>query len=263
MNLKTILTFSIIVLFFSCGRNKYEKRLVGNWYSFDENEKLTLDKDSLLIESLHEKVKWNSTKDLLKFNYKDVFNDSINKVSLKYIFKNDTLIITRYNDLENTQIKFIKATKFLDVLFSKNNVNIELPVNSNIENIRVDPKHAIKIFLELENDSIVPKTQYSENLSNLNNDLEKHRSLFSKEIEWFKEDHSHIYKELNNQELESLWVRFHVSFSIFADKGISTKELKFYYNKLKEVKEINKIYQIYGIDESQYVDFYKLKGVKL
>ena len=60
-----------------------------------------------------------------------------------------------------------------------------------------------------------------------------------------------------------LWVKFHIHFSIFADKEITRKELRFYYNTLKNIKQINKIYRIYDIDESKYVSFYRLKGVKL
>ncbi|WP_299162945.1 hypothetical protein [uncultured Tenacibaculum sp.] len=254
---------SLLFLCFSCNRNKYEKRLIGSWYSIDENEKIVLEKDSLSIYPLYNKVKWSATDNSIIFKHKNFFNDSIHKVNLKYIFKNDTLLITPFKDSINIPIKFIKKNNFLDFLFSKNQVNITLPVNYNIEHIRVEPKYGIKIFLDLENDSIIAKTNYSNNLKKLNSDLKKHVSILKKDIIFFKEDYKHMYKDLNDKELEKLWIKFNVHFSIYADKEISTKELRFYYKKLKKVKEINKIYRIYDINESMYVDFYRLKGVKL
>lgn len=257
-----IFPFLIIIILFSCGRNKYEKKLVGNWYSYSENEKFVLDKDTLSADYLHQKVKWFSTKDSLKFNYKGIFNDSIYKVSLKYILNNDTLLITP-NNSSNTEIKFVRANKFLDFLFSKYKVNINLPVNYNVENIEANTKYGIKVFLEINNDSIISKTQYSKNLMNLNRDLEKHLSFFSTDIDRFKKDYGNIYKDLSDKKIENLWIKFNVHFSIFADKKITIKELRFFYNRLKSIKEISKIYRVYDINESEFVDFYKLKGVEL
>lgn len=264
MRMKNILFFLITISLFSCCRNKYEKKLVGNWYSVDESEKITIGRDSLYIQQLYRKVKWFSTKDSIKFRVKQMFNkDSVYNVSLKYTLNKDTLFIVPNNSKVNNPIKFIKTENFLDFLFSKYSVNIDLPINYNIETIDAKPNYGIKIFLESRNDSIFSKTQYSDNLNNLERDLEAHISPFKKKIKQFKKDVNHIYKNLNDEELEDLWVRFNVHFSIFADKEITKKELRFFYNKLKEVKRVNKIYRVYDIDESEYVDFYRLKGVEL
>lgn len=255
--------FLILFILISCGRNEYEKRLVGNWYSIDENEKLTFSKDSLFIHNLGQKIKWYASKDSIKFKIRQLFNyDSIEKVSLKYEFKKDTLLITpHHNSNTINPVKFVKADKFLDVIFSKNNVDINLPINYNIERLSINSNYSIKVFLQLKNDSIIASTEYSKNIDNLKQDIEKHLLKFDLELNQYKENYKIFNPEIKDREVVERWVNKNVSFAIFSDKEIKKKDIRKVYYKLKSIKQINKIYQIYDIDESENVGFYILKGV--
>lgn len=261
--MKRVLPYLLIsVILISCGRNKHEKKLIGNWYSIDENEKITFSKDSLFIHNLGQKVKWNASKDSIKFKVRPLFNyDSIEKVSLKYEFKKDTLLITPHNSNTINPVKFVKADKFLDVVFSKNNVEIDLPVNYNIERLSINSNYSIKVFLQLKNDSVVASTEYSKNIDNLKQDIEKHLLKFDLELNQYKEDYKIFNPEIKDKEVIERWVNKNVSFAIFSDKEIKKKDIRKVYYKLKSIKQIDKIYRIYDIDESENVGFYILKGV--
>lgn len=262
----------IITISISCGKNEYEKKLVGKWYAVDELQKFEFSRDSLKISFLPTKTKWKATKDSIKFNVKDFFSDTIHKTALKYQFKQDTLLLTPNNHHEdqedhedredNNHIKFVKADNFLDFLFSKNKVSIELPTNYNVKHINADARYGMKIFLESRKDSIYAKTAYSNNLNNLQSDFKAHIAKFAYEIHNFMRQLQHIRSDLNEEQLKDLWIKKHIHFLIFADNKISKKEIRPFYNQLKEIEQVQKAFYIYDIDESKSVSFYLPKGVE-
>jgi hypothetical protein len=250
-----IILLASIVLF-SCGRNKSEKKLIGKWYEIREISKLEFTKDSLIISELSfTKTKWKADQEEITFEFKDVFNDSIKSNSLKYKLNNDTLFVKSEID-SMPEFKFIKAENFTDFIFKKNNVNINLENNLNSDFQRTENKYGLKIFIEYKDGTIKMKSEYSENLENLENDLGK---ILIDLSPYFMNE----YKDLHTERFTvEEWIRMNIYYSLFIDEGIPESKINSIVEKLRKTK-IRKIYRVYKTLETEFVDFNKLKEIKL
>jgi hypothetical protein len=249
-----ILLSSVILI--SCGRNKSEKKLIGKWYEIRESSKLEFTKDSLRISELSfTKAKWKANNKEITFEFKNVFNDSIKSNSLKYKLNNDTLFVKSEID-SIPEFKFVKAETFTDFIFNKNNVNINLEKNLKSDFQRTENKYGIKIFAENKEGIIKIKSEYSENLENLENDLEKILlDLSPYFMNRYKNQHSERFT------FEE-WIRMNIYYSLFIDKNIPESKINSILEKLRKTK-IRKIYRVYKTEENDFIDFNNLKETKL
>ncbi|MCI2230481.1 hypothetical protein MC378_14975 [Polaribacter sp. MSW13] len=255
MKSKLTILLTLLILI-SCGRNKFEKKILGKWYDIRETGQLEFTQDSLNIwELTSTKAKWKANEKEIIYEFKDVFNDSIKNNSLKYKLHNDTLFIKTSKD-SLFEFKFIKAENFTDFIFKKNNVIINLEDNSDLDFEGVENKYGLKIFVENKNGIIKIKSEYSENLENLENDLEK--ILFDLSPYFMNE-----YNDLHTERFTfKQWIRMNIYYSLFIDEGIPESRINSIVEKLRKTK-IRKIYRVYKTVETEFVDFNNLKKIKL
>ena len=142
------------------------------------------------------------------------------------------------------------------IRFKKNNVNINLENNVNSDFQRTENKYALKIFIEYKDGTIKTKSEYSENLENLENDLEK---ILIDLSPFFMNE----YKDLHTERFTvEEWVRMNVYYSLFIDERIPKSKINSIVERLRKTK-IRKIYRVYKTLETEFVDFNKLKEIKL
>jgi hypothetical protein len=255
MKSKLTILLTLLILT-SCGRNKFEKNILGKWYDIRETGQLEFTQDSLNIwELTSTKAKWKASEKEITYEFKNIFNDSIKRNSLKYELDNDTLIIKKNID-SLFEFKFIKAESFTDFILKKNNVNIELEDNSNSEFQSTENKYGIKIFVENKKGIIKIKTEYSENLENLENDLER---ILVDLSPYFRNEYEDLHTERFTFEQ---WIRMNIYYSLFIDEGISESKINSILKELRKTK-IRKIYRVYKTEENEFVDFNNLKEIKL
>ena len=250
----TILFYSLILI--SCDRNKYENKIIGEWFEMEEETKLEFNKGFLNILELSEtKANWKANKKEIVYEFKNVFNDSTEIKSLNYELQNDTLFIK--SDLSpSRKFKFIKAKNFTDLIFKKNNVDISLEVDKNAKLQRTENKYGIKIFVENKNGKIKAKTEYSNNLEDLENDL---KQILNDLSPHFMNEYNDLHSDRFTVEQ---WVKLNIYYSIFADKEVPKSEINSIVEKLKKT-EIKKVYRIYKTEYDGFMSFNKLKEIKL
>lgn len=250
-----ILISSVVLI--SCGSNKFKKKLTGNWYEINENLKLQLDKDSIKISDIgFKKTTWSANKNQIKYNYKTFFNDTVIKVSLKYkLLSNDSLLIDPYIDTLPEAL-LLKANNFIDFLFKKNKVNITLDDNPNAEYQKTDGRYGIKIFIGYQNDSIITKTEYSDNLENLQNDFDK---ILTDINPYFKNEYNEFMRDRITYKQ---WIKMNIYYSLFVDKNIPENVITSVVDKLRKSK-IKKVYRVFKTKEENGIPFDNLKEVKL
>ena len=258
---KTITSIFIALVLFSCGNNKYEKKILGKWFELKETSKLEFKKDSLTVSDyVVRKCKWNADGKKILFVFEKEFNDSLKKQTIKYRLKNDTLIIVDNGELEFNEFKLIKANNFTEFILKKNSISLNLEENEDSEFIDVENKNGIKIFVEFKNEKIECKSEYSESLENLDNDINKLLLDLS----------PYIINELENIRTENdtdessinRWLKVNSYYSLFIDKKVPESKINSIIEKLRKTK-IKRIYRIYKTEDNEFVDFNKLKGIKL
>ncbi|MBU3012289.1 hypothetical protein KO506_12810 [Polaribacter vadi] len=257
-------TFIILLtsfLLISCGGNKYEKELLGKWFEINETSKLEFKKDSLILSDLTlVKSKWKANENEISIIIKNEFNDSIKSNSLKYKLENDTLTIRTNENIEFDEFKFVKAENFTDFIFKKNNVNISLEKNEKSQYLPTENKNGVKIFIENQKGKIKIKSEYSENLNNLENDIEKLLLDLSPYIIYQLDD---LRTDSDTDESTiGKWIKINSYYSLFIDKEIPDLKISLIVEKLRKSK-IKRIYRIYETKDNKFVDFDKLKGIKL
>ena len=140
--MKKLITFISVLIFFSCGKNKYEKKLYGSWYELSQNEitKLTFTKDSLIIISDRpQEVEWKADSHKIKFTYNTFIPDSLGNQNVNFVIEykisGDSLISTIKEDSSENKVNWLKANSYLEYILKKNKIDITLPVNDNINYI--------------------------------------------------------------------------------------------------------------------------------
>lgn len=253
----TIIFITSILI--SCKNNKYEKKIIGTWYSLLENEKLTFNSDSLFVNNSSKIGTWNATENEIEYFWQYYKNDSIKKITHRYnLHSKDTLLIFS-NDSTKNKFTFIKADNFLDLILKKNNVKIALNENSNSEFKEVENDLGIKIFVSIENGKINVKSEYSDNIENLKNDIELHLN----KINPYLINQFNNFPESFKEKLEfEKWRKRRIYYSIFVDKEIHNDSILNIVLKLKK-SGVQKIYQVFETEEQEYSDCFNLRMIKL
>ena len=183
-----ISNFLLILLVFSCGQNSSEKELNGNWREI-ENEYSTWHfyPDSLVLKLTgepDEKIDWKANKSQIEFevetfeqNSAGKFIDTTNKILIDYELseKNDSLFGTLKNNYGEHKFSLLKTENYNEYLNRKFGIKFTLPKSDSTELIKVDPIYGMKIFISLENNQMIGKTEFSNSLKNLESDIKSFR----------------------------------------------------------------------------------------
>jgi hypothetical protein len=173
-------------LVFSCGQNSFEKELYGNWREI-ENEYSTWHfyPDSLVLKLIGEpdkKIDWSANESQIEFeletfeqNSAGKFIDTTNKIVINYQLsdKKDSLFGTLKNNYGVHKFSMLKAENYNEYLNRKFGVEFTLPKSDSTELIKLDPIYGMKIFISSANNKLIGKTEFSNSLNNLENDIEK------------------------------------------------------------------------------------------
>lgn len=257
-----ILLFSII--FFSCGKNQYEKKLLGKWYSLNEKYKLELYQDSLFISDIqNQRTSWYANESELKYKYKIFLSGKIENISLKYSLNEQEDSLTLFSEKQNLEPQtFIRSNSFEEFLQKKNNIKFSLPENQKADYFRGNQHFEIKVFIGYMNKILTVKTEYSPNLNNLENDFNLH--ILKNKNEYQNEYENYFGKDIIGFENYS---RKFTYYSLFVDNNVSEKNIGKYIDLLKD-SEIKTVYQIFKTEElnrsgmARYIHFNNLKGIR-
>tara|TARA_R110002096_G_scaffold435705_1_gene662205 strand:- start:23 stop:877 length:855 start_codon:yes stop_codon:yes gene_type:complete len=219
-----ISNFLILILIFSCGQNSSEKKLNGKWYGIENNgfTRMHFYPDSLVFtEEFTESVEWNATESQIDFSLPNnyFYLDSSKNFTTYYKFsKNqDTLICTIKNDYGENELNFLKAENYIEYLNKKHKVEFRLPKDDSVEFIELDNIYGLKVFIGKSNNSIIGKTELSNDLKNLESDIK----IFKDSIRPYEQNQIETHEMFLDR-------RFHIR--VFADKSIPdstiTKSLK-------------------------------------
>ncbi len=267
---KIFIVLIISIIYSSCTTNKYEKRLIGTWYDISEYGKLEFKKDSLIISDFYvQPYKWKADNSEVIFSQIPVFKDSIEERKFNYKFvNNDFLILFKKNDTLKKD-SLLKANSFTEFILKKNNIKIKLGTNSKSDYILKNFHNSLKVFIGFNNDSIISKTEYSNNIENLDEDINNHLIKINDNYERFKEDMKLINerdkKDLIQDEITEMyekWFKSNVYISLFVDKNVPQDIIDNCITKLKKSK-IKKVYQIYErVEDYRDADFDIMKGIE-
>ncbi len=256
---KLLLLALISILFYNCN-NRYEKSIIGTWYSLDEKTKLTYTTDSIFVNDITRKGTWKADKNQITCNWIHHFQeDSIIKNEYLYQLIHRNRIVLFYEKDSSKQEVFLRSANFIDYLFKKNDININLEKNHNAKYSKTENKYGIKIFIGYKNDSLIIKSEYSKNLDNLDYDIE---SILKENSPFLKNEYDDFHDSFKKRVSFNKWVKMNLYYSIFVDKKIPQHIVDSTVKKLKN-SSIQRIYRAYKAKESRYIDFYKIKEVKL
>ena len=266
-------------MIFSCKESLAKKKLNGMWYDL-ENEYSTWHfyPDSLVFKfagNKEEKTDWHANNSEIKFEVPTFYwdssgsiKDTVNKVLINYHLsaKKDSLYGTLKNNYGRHNFCLIKAKSYNEYLNKKFGVKFALPKSDEAESININSIYGMKIFMEASSEMIVGRTEISNSINNLEDDIKQ-----------FKDSTKHYVK--NNTESNEMLVdsRFHMR--VFADKSIPdsviTKLLKvkitlynseldkYYPENLRGYKRAPSPIKIYRIFENETIDPSNLKAKKI
>jgi hypothetical protein len=261
----------IILLAISCGQNSSEKELNGNWREI-ENEYSTWHfyPDSIVFKlsgNTEKNTDWNANKSQIEFevstferNLDGKFVDTINKVRIDYQLsvKKDSLFGILKNNYGVHKFSMLKTKNYSEYLNRKFGIDFTLPKNDSTELIKIDPVHGMKIFMNMTNNRIIGKTEFSNSLNNLENDI----GNYIKKLE--------TYFGPKDMRTDNYYL------SVFADKNISdstitanllvTFKSDFFINNDIPRPPLNtlpiRIYRIYYNDAMEFKNRIKGKRIK-
>jgi len=221
--LKTIYIFLILIGLFSCNQNISEKKLNGTWYGIEKNSPVLVfrpDTLALFLVENPQNVLWKANNRIIKFEYFPSNSKEIKKVEIEYQIKNDTLE-TLFNGEKGI---YLKANNYVEFLNKKFNLKFILPKNRKLKTLRNGKENGLRIFVGKRKGKIISKTEFSDNLNNLSNDINKFKLSF--------------YNPMN--------LRQRLHYRVFADKNISKSKMEKVYRTLRKSK-IKKIVRIYEV----------------
>jgi hypothetical protein len=258
-------------LVFSCGQNSAEKELNGNWREI-ENEYSTWHfyPDSLILKltgEADEKIEWKANKSQIEFeietfesNSAGKFIDTINKILIDYQLsdKKDSLFGTLKNNYGMHKFSMLKIENYNEYLNRKFGVEFTLPKSDSTELIKVDPIYGMKIFISSANNQLIGKTEFSNSLNNLENDI---KSFKDKLGTFFGPKDWRIQKFYL-----SVYADKKVTDSIITESLFVTTKSDFFINNdiprpPNDTMAI-KIYRIYDDGKNNNVGFRKAKRIK-
>jgi hypothetical protein len=184
----------IILLAFSCGQNSSEKKLNGKWYEL-ENEYATWEfySDSLIVGTeFKDKFEWDASNSEIEIDYITYVWDSIGRttenkekivIDYELNIRNDSLFGILTNKYGKHQFNLIKADKYNDYLQRKFDINFSLPKINESELDSINENYGIKIFMGFSNNKMIGKTELSNSLNNLENDIRNFKNKLKTDFE--------------------------------------------------------------------------------
>ena len=233
--MKLIYIFLILIGLFSCNQNSSEKELNGTWYGIEKDSPVLVfrpDTLALFFVPNPQNVLWKANNRIIEFEYFPINSKEIKKAEIKYQIKNDTLT-TLFNGENGI---YLKANSYVDFLNKKSNIKFLLPKNSKLKTLKNSRENGLRIFVGKRQGKIISKTEFSDNLNNLNHDIQKFNSSFH-----------------NSNDIK---MRFH--YRVFADKNISQTEMEKVYQILRK-SEIKKILRIYEAEKFETWNYEHIK----
>lgn len=274
-----IINFLVSLSIFGCLQNSSEKNLNGRWYEIENygNARWEFYPDSLIITAdTQEKVNWRADESKIRFNIPTFYQDS----SRKFIDLNDKIVINYklsntkdrlFGTIKNLygehEFSLLKAKNYVEFLNKKYEIEFSLPKDDSAKKIENHKAYGLNVFLEYSNNTIIGKTELSENLDHLESDIKK-----------FKDSIRHTGRS-EVDKIDAFYdLRFHLR--VFADKNISDSiitsclpvTIKRKYSKFIEgfperfrepVRDTLpiKIYRMYQSEEE--VEFSNIKGKEI
>jgi hypothetical protein len=211
---KTLLLFILTTLFLSCNKEIEKSDFIGNWSSIsDENFELDIDieffKDSMVIYNPliygTYSNKWKVIDDkieqtLLRGNSDLNYN---NTNYFKFNSTKDTLFIKNEQDSIH-YFKFAKITNGFEYFENKIGLKIELEKVSNGLISSGNSDYNFNVYLTLKNNKVIAKTDYSNNLNNIGNQLLNFKSeIYENDLDKIKYV-LFIDKNVSNKKIDSI-----------------------------------------------------------
>lgn len=261
---------------FSCGQNSSEKELIGNWREI-ENEYSTWHfyPDSLVFKlsgNTENKTDWKANKSQIKFEIETLdrnsagkFIDTINKILIDYQLsgKKDSLFGTLKNNYGVHKFSMLKTEDYIEYLNRKFGIEFTLPKNDSNELKKIDPVYGMKIFMNLENDNIVAKTELSNSLNNLKTDIKEFKNKL--------ESYFGTYDLRTERFYLSVYADKKIPDSIITANLAVTVKSNFFLNNKYDAIPIPrppgdtlpiKIFRIYESEQNQNIGLRKAKEIK-
>ncbi len=266
--MKKLIYISLIFIT-ACGQNTAEKELNGTWREI-ENEYSTWHfyPDSLvfkLTDFVNRETVWEADESQIRFEIPTFYRDSlgklrdtINKVLINYKLseKKDSLFGTLTNLYGTHQFSMLRTDSYNDYLKRKFGIRFMLPKIDSYELTKVDPTYGMKIFMRIQNNKIVSKTELSNSLNNIKNDIKTYKDKLG------------TYFGSKDSRIE----RFYLS--VYADKSIpdsvitnslnTTVKSSFYKNNdIPRPPFDTKTIRIYRMDKNEVNDSLSFRKAKM
>jgi hypothetical protein len=237
MKKNILLQIFVLLLFYNCSTDKFEKKLIGDWYPEEQSslQELKFSKDSLIIintiGSTHQT--WNADKSTIYLHNLTFFRSNIafkKSFSYKYLLSNndDTLTLILKNDSVNKGYKFIRKKNQLEYFQKLTGLKLDLPKSDDniisIGDVNFDPHYYIGYL----NGKLM--IQYN--------------SQFIDLTDAFGEIYQ-LKMQLNENDFKKLKI------DLFADKNIPEFKMDSIKNILRKT-EIKRIFRVYKNDTIDY-----------
>lgn len=185
--------------------------------------------DSLIFTNTErDKVKWKASKSKIEFYLPTIITDSFikDKITVSYELskEKDTLFGIFKNRLGNNTFNLLRARNYIEYLNKRYKIDFSLPESDSVNTLKTVPIYGLKVFIGYANNKIVGKTEYSNNLNNLETDIKTFKDNIKPNTQHLMETH----KKISHR-------RFHIR--VFADKKIADSTI----TKLLPVTVINKL----------------------
>lgn len=230
--MKNILIVLVLFSLFNCKTNKYENRLIGDWYDEDNPVNiLEFTTDSLWMRLYYHTVHtWNADKTNIYTdnpNNSDIFN-----IDFQYSLskKNDTLFLTSIKDTTNSVYKFIRIMDKYKYYNLAMGLNIDLPKTDTV-------------LLPINSNYKIPHLIVNSNSGKLIMKRNDRRLLSLEQISHYV---SFLRIRLNEDEFENKFV-----FNLYADKSVSKEQMDSIKHELKNVG-VKRFFRIYRNDSLNY-----------
>ncbi|EPR71119.1 hypothetical protein ADIWIN_3304 [Winogradskyella psychrotolerans RS-3] len=258
---------------FSCGQNSSEKELIGNWREI-ENEYSTWHfyPDSLVFKLTGETDKttdWKANKTQIEFdietferNSTGKFIDTIHKILIDYQLsdKKDSLFGTLTNNYGLHNFSMLKTKNYSEYLTRKFGIKFTLPKNDSNKLKEVDPVYGMKIFMNIENDNLIGKTEHSNSLNNLETDIKDFKNKLESYFGTYDLRTERLYLSVYaDKQIPDSMITANLAVTIKSDFFLNNK-----YDAIPiprppgDTLPIN-IYRMYGTDENKDLGFRKAK----
>lgn len=229
-SMRKLVKYILIVPLISCSSSNQEKKLIGNWYSAENNrikEEFRFYKDSLIIYDVFKNtVKWDVKRNQIHTYY-------LKEKGPTYKFQlskgDQVLHLQLIGDKNHNSFEFVKAKSAFDFLEKTIDLKIDLPKSTtNLEYINLADGLYFNIYAGYKNNKLIVKTDYSSTLNDFNNEV-KH------------------FIENKREELKPF-----LKYNLIADKNITDSQIDSIKNILRE-NSIRKIFRTYKSDEISYL----------